>query len=362
MLTTIIHRHLRHIAVTALLLVASLSAPSASAGGFGINLDSIAAWGKFPRFCVNTYRWGDKFFNGYDTTYVAPTGYKFNVKVKADSWIEQNQFRLDKNKYLMDMYSYPSTSTGVWLTYMAVSAGYDVNVSKLLNLTHSSRKRWNFQFNCMLFAADFYIQSQDSKMKIYEFGPANDMQHTNIRFDGLRSKSWGMNAYYFFNHKHYSQAAAFSYGRIQRRSSGSLYAGFSVNGETYDFDFSQLPQNVLDQLPDEWTDYRSHIHDHNYALKIGYAYNFVTSRHFMIGLSEAPSIGVRHGYVNDRSSLKNSLYTFNSFRASAVWNNRHWFAGVVLGLETNLFSEQGYTRVANNLNFQASVGYRFNLW
>lgn len=54
---------------------------------------------------------------------------------------------------------------------MAVSAGYDVNVSKLLNLTHSSRKRWNFQFNCMLFAADFYIQSQDSKMKIYELGP-----------------------------------------------------------------------------------------------------------------------------------------------------------------------------------------------
>lgn len=21
-------------------------------------LDSVAEWGKFPRFCVNTYRWG----------------------------------------------------------------------------------------------------------------------------------------------------------------------------------------------------------------------------------------------------------------------------------------------------------------
>ena len=31
-----------------------------------LNLDSIAAWGKFPRFCINTYRWGDRFFNGYD--------------------------------------------------------------------------------------------------------------------------------------------------------------------------------------------------------------------------------------------------------------------------------------------------------
>lgn len=26
-------------------------------------LDSVAEWGKFPRFCVNTYRWGDRFFN-----------------------------------------------------------------------------------------------------------------------------------------------------------------------------------------------------------------------------------------------------------------------------------------------------------
>ena len=29
-----------------------------------LSLDTIASWGKLPRFCINTYRWGDKFFNG----------------------------------------------------------------------------------------------------------------------------------------------------------------------------------------------------------------------------------------------------------------------------------------------------------
>lgn len=36
-----------------------LSAQRTSA--FSLALDSVAEWGKFPRFCVNVYRWGDRF-------------------------------------------------------------------------------------------------------------------------------------------------------------------------------------------------------------------------------------------------------------------------------------------------------------
>ena len=57
-------------------------------------LDSIAAWGKFPRFCVGVYQWGDKFFNSYDSTYVQGSGKRWNVKMKLDSWFDQYDFRL----------------------------------------------------------------------------------------------------------------------------------------------------------------------------------------------------------------------------------------------------------------------------
>ena len=50
--------------------------------------------GKFPRFVVNTYRWGNEFFNGYDTTYVQGTGYKFSAKITADSWMDGYSFVL----------------------------------------------------------------------------------------------------------------------------------------------------------------------------------------------------------------------------------------------------------------------------
>ena len=53
------------------------------ASALSFALDSIAEWGRFPRFCVDVYHWGDKFFNSYDSTYVVGTGYKFNVKLKT---------------------------------------------------------------------------------------------------------------------------------------------------------------------------------------------------------------------------------------------------------------------------------------
>ncbi len=59
------------------------------AKALSLNLDSIAEWGKFPRFCINTYRWGDKFFNSYDSLYVVGTGTKFNVKITTDSWLDK---------------------------------------------------------------------------------------------------------------------------------------------------------------------------------------------------------------------------------------------------------------------------------
>ena len=42
-------------------LGAALAAPQ-RADALSLDVDSIAAWGKFPRFCMDVYRWGDKFF------------------------------------------------------------------------------------------------------------------------------------------------------------------------------------------------------------------------------------------------------------------------------------------------------------
>lgn len=353
----------RRVLIVLALCVSAFIAGTQPAHAFSLNLDSIAAMGKFPKFCIDTYRWGDKFFNGYDTTYVAPTGYRFNVKLRTDSWLDYNTFRLDNNHYEMDMHSYPSTSAGLWLTYMAVSVGYDINVSQLLNITHSSRKRFNFQFNCMLFSADLYLTKSDAKMKISRFGPADHTHEVDIPYNGMRTSEWGLETYYFFNHKHYSQAAAFNYGRIQRRSSGSLFAGLSLSGNDTRFDFSMLPAEMLERIPASWPHYVYKAHMHNYAFKLGYAYNWMLSRRCMIGLSDAPSVGIRYGYVSSEGEgSKNAAYLFNRFKVSFVFNRNHWFAGIVGVAATNLVGGKDHMLITNNLSAEVSVGYRFNLW
>ena len=115
-----------------------------------LSLDTIASWGKFPRFCIKTYRWGDKFFNSYDSTYVVGTGKRFNIKLRTESWTDFYNFYFDEEpRTRMVMMSNPTTSAGFWLTYMAVSVGYDMNIGKYFG-GGESRRKWSFQFNCSL--------------------------------------------------------------------------------------------------------------------------------------------------------------------------------------------------------------------
>lgn len=121
---------MKKLVIRLFLVIVSVLASGQRAEAISFNLDSIAEWGKFPRFCVNTYRWGDKFFNSYDSTYVVGTGTKFNVKIITDSWLDYYRFTLPENQYV-DLVSDPSTSIGAYLTYLAVSVGYDINISNL---------------------------------------------------------------------------------------------------------------------------------------------------------------------------------------------------------------------------------------
>lgn len=343
-----------------LLLFSAVFMSAPKAHGISFALDSIAEWGKFPRFIVNTYRWGDKFFNGYDSTYVKGTGYKFSAKITTDSWTDGYRFELPNNKYIF-MDSDPSTSSGIYLTYLAVSAGYDVNLSKLIGGVDRSRKRFRFGFNCMLFAAEAYMIKNDVGSTIKRFGDKKDPAHLNLPFHGINNLTWGIDAYYFFTHKRYSEAASFNFSRVQRKSHGSFYTGFSIYTQKLDFDFSTLPDVLRDQLPDHWTDYHYRVDTHNYCLRFGYGYNWVFHPKWVFGVSESPIVGVRKGFVNsDVEKVSFSLY--NRLKTSIVWNNDKWFCGAVVKLDAALVNDKRTTFAGGILSGEAVVGYRFNLW
>lgn len=333
-------------------------APRATAISFA--LDSIAEWGKFPRFCIGVYRWGDKFFNGYDSTYVKGTGYKFNVKIRTESWTDFYNFTLPNNM-AMTMTSDPSTSAGLYLTYLALSGGYDVNISKLFTGESRRRSRLNFGFNCSLFAAEWNYVSNDVGTTIKRFGPKGNRYNTDVPFDGINTSEWALQTYYFFNHKRYSQAAAFNFSRVQERSQGSMYAGLYISNQRYSFDFKYLPASWLEQLPADWPDHKYQVDTYNYAFRLGYGYNWVFSKHWLLGVSESPIVGLRRGRVNS-GEIKDSFAMSNRLSLAVSWNNRRWFAGIIGRFDANIFYDRSHTFIASILSVEASLGYRFNIW
>lgn len=343
------------------IFIAALWLPS-PAGATFLNLDSIARWGKFPALCVRTYRWGDRFFNGYDSAYVQGSGRRMNIKFKSDSWMDVYRFRFD-NGYKMIFDNRPSTSAGLWLTYMAVSVGYDMNVSKFFNSSKGARKRWDFQFNCMLFGAEFYMVNNDVEMTINRIGYSRQMQRVNIKFEGFHSESMGVNLYYFFNHKHYSQAAAFAYSKLQVKSSGSLYAGLAFWSQKFDIDFSDVFDQLNAELPSDW-DNKYRMSNRNYAVKLGYGYNWVFHRGWLLGVSEAMLLGARVGFISHPDEERTTFAMSNRLRMSLIYNskNRRWFYGIICNMENGLFYDRVHTFLTTNISMEISAGFRFDIW
>ena len=324
-------------------------------------LDSIAAWGKFPRFCVGVYRWGDKFFNTYDSTYVQGSGERWDVKLKTDSWLDVYDFRL-VDGYRMEMASRPSTTLGVYLTYMAVSVGYDLHLSRYFRGEERSRRRFNFQFNCSLFALEFQSMSNDIGTIIHRIGMPDEIERVDIPFKGINTSQWQLDMYYFFNHKHYSQAAAFYYSKIQTKSSGSLYAGLSFSKQKYKFDFSSLENELFKQIPQTWN-YYYNVENMNYALRIGYAYNWVFLKGWNFGISASPILGLRHGAVNRPGERGWSFAMSNQIRGSIVYNlKKKWFFGIVGRWDAGLIYDKEHSMLASTVIGEFSAGFRFDLW
>lgn len=346
--------------VSTIFIALSLMFTSSKANALSFALDSVAQWGRFPHFCVDVYRWGDKFFNSYDSTYVEGTGYKFNVKIKTESWTDYYNFRLP-DEVDMTMISDQSTTVGAYLTYLAVSLGYDINVSKLLTGAERTRRRFNFGFNCSLLSVAWNYMSNDVGTSIKRIGEHGRNENTNIPFDGINTSFWSLESYYFFNHKRYSQAAAFNFSKVQQKSQGSFYAGISLSNSKYNFDFSGLPDRFVNYLPETWAENKYKVSTKSYTFVFGYGYNWVFARHWLMGVSESPVIGLRRGDINSRFD-SNSFALSNQFKLSVVWNNGRWFAGAIGKLDTNIIYDKEHTFVSGLLTGEASIGYRFNLW
>lgn len=334
------------------LIILALIVPN-RLSAFSINLDSIASKGRALEFCVAAYRFADKFFNETDTAYVSSTGYKWNVKFRASSWTDFNGFYFD-GKHQMGMLSPFCTSIGADVQFMAVAIGYDININKLVGGKDRSKSRFNFEFSSARFTGRCYSVKNDDGMNIKYI---DKELIAEIPFSGVTSSMWGLDLTYYFNHRRYSNQAAFSFGKLQKRGQGSFMVGIAYQYQKLFFDFSRLPDNIKDWLPDNWQGRNYRSDGYNIGLSGGYGYNWVARKKFTFGLMGLVIPSLHYGYLN--SDDKGYSFRMNyRMNASAVWNHDRWFIGAVARADIGfIYSE---STLANGLfSLEAKIGWRF---
>ena len=189
--------------------------------GWSIN-DTSIIYPPAIDFGVKTYRWLNHALNYYDTTYVVNPGRgkkRFKVMLKNSNWLDFYSGHLGKWETPVQINSDVTSLFGFHISGMGLSFTYMINARDLLAGKFIHNRRLQFSFTTSrIFIEGYYRKNDQSSVHIHRLGKWIGTE----LFNGLKRESYGLDAYYIFNHTHYSQAAAYCFSKYQKRSAGSL--------------------------------------------------------------------------------------------------------------------------------------------
>lgn len=311
---------------------------------------------RFIRFCLNVYNLADRIFNSYDTDYVEGTGRRWKVYLKNDNLLDSYAMHITKDMPIR-MMSNVTANVGPYIQYMAVSVGYQWDMSNLIGSQPQNQKRVDAAFTCARFSAELFYWNNTGGNVIRTFGRYNNGHLIHVPISGVSMDSFGVDVYYFFNNRKYSQTAAYGFGKIQKRSQGSFIAGFSYGHQAINIDFNTLPAHLLPYLTINPAKYNFHYK--NYCIMVGYGYNLVFAKNFLFNVTAIPSLGVDHCY-EDSIEGEGDLLSMNiKGRTSLTYNYRDFFAGITMKMDGHWYRSGAYSLFNATETLSACIGWRF---
>lgn len=317
--------------------------------------DSTMGYPKFVMFCYNTYMWGDRAFNSYDSAYVKPTGKNWKLFLKSNNWFDSYIGTPFKDMKVI-MNSHLVSNIGVTLSFMAVSLGYSVSISNLIHGGKVSNKV-DFSFTCARFTADAYYWENQNDINVYYVDKNADNERHKIRQSGVSRKAMGLTAYYFFNNRRYAQAAAYCFSKYQKRSAGSFLAGISMQHFDVKFDPEKMPEEAYDYIPMQAELPRILYND--YCVLVGYGYNWVLGPKWLLNFTLTPYLGYRYN-IKPQPGERQSDFSLNiRARIGAVYNHKNFFMGFQAYGDHHRYKKHDSHLVSSLLEFSALAGIRF---
>ena len=317
--------------------------------------DSTMGYPKFLKFCWKTYKWGDRAFNSYDPAYVQGTGKNWKLILKSDNWVDSyiGHPVKDVNQIIN---SNLVSNIGISLSFMAVSVGYSVSVSNLLHGGKVSNKV-DFSFTCARFAADAYYWENNNVINVTYTIKNDDEGKHKLRQSGIRRKAMGLTAYYFFNNRRYAQAAAYCFSKYQKRSAGSWLAGFSLQHFDVQFDVEQMSEDMRAYFPTQADAPRILYND--YCLLVGYGYNWVVGKKWLLNFTGTPYIGYRYNHFHIGDNMASAVSINMRARIGAVYNHKQVFVGFQSFADHHRYKANSSSLVNSTIDFMVLAGIRF---
>lgn len=294
-----------------------------------------------------------KAFDEYDTLYIEPNRYNWTVMMQGTTTSEKFALRDKTNLSTLSFGSRPGMKIGPYLGWRFIFFGYTFDVTTI-GKQKSSKTEFELSLYSSMLGADLFYRRTGNDFTLRRANGLKNNDHPidlssyyGTQMEGIHVSMTGANVYYIANHRHFSLPAAFSQSTVQRRSAGSWKFGLGITKHSIDIDCQRLEQQLPEmQGANPFQTAKMDFMD--YSFSVGYAYNWVFRRNWLLSIDVAPSIGYKRTHrslwVEDNEesiNLPNELMR-NFFisrgnvnfdvtgRFGIVWNNAHHYAGLSL--------------------------------
>ena len=303
--------------------------------------------------------------------YIEPQHYEFTVMMQATRTFEN--FVLRSNDQSITLSPDGHTKIGPFFGWRWFFFGYTFDIKNFGFGSGGLLKEFDLSIYSSKLGVDVFRRHSGSDYKIRDvkLGGIDGDRFEGIPFGGVDVGMTGINAYYIFNHKHFSYPAAFSQSTCQKISCGSWMAGLGYVSNTLDLDHEAL-QRTLESRMDNGNkiqlDSGMMINDvryNDFILSAGYAYNWVFAKDWLFCSSAQMAVSYKTSYgdVADEKKRFDISKVNPDFvgRFAVVYNNTRWYAGLSAIFRTNNYSTSRFK--TNNIygTLNAYVGYNFVL-
>lgn len=325
--------------------------------GWSIN-DTTIVYPRFLNACAQGYRWLNQTFNYYDSAYVVnpgtSIGKKWKVMLKNDNWLDFYSGHLGPQHSYLQLNSNVTSLFGFQISGMGLSLSYMINIRDLMAGKFIRNRRLQFSFtSSRIFLEAYFRNNNHNSVHLHRLGDWHGKEH----FSGLRRESYGLDAYYIFNHTHYSQAAAYSFSKYQKRSSGSLLAGIYLSHQDVSLNMYYLSDELKAHLPDSTLRYRFRYGD--VGLLVGYGYSWVFHHGWLYNVTFAPSIGYRNSFPSSIEGKKKLVATNITGKMALVRTAGNFFYALTANHEGHWYTSRVYSFYNSYTNVDLTAGFRF---